>query len=207
MMGWPELIIIVVIIIMTVVMIKRFFKRQPQSDPNHSVESNDRLGSSISDKYRHGVMGTVRHVEKREITKNKEAFDYLGFRLEIADPNGNVTEIIPVEMCAGSIAGRIIKDGDSVMVLGKRNSSGLMTAKSIFNLTTSAEIKAVNKFGFFKFILFMPLALLFLASFPTLFYGITRLFSTHSDQVGSGLLMTVLSIFVMTVFYYIYIKR
>ncbi len=102
-----------------------------------------KAAEDIPKRFRNGLRGVVRNVEKRDIPSKHPAQsqeESLGFRLERNDENGNVVEVVPVEITAVRVLGRNIQEGDNVIVLGKRDRHGLLKSHGMWNLTTRAEI-------------------------------------------------------------------
>ncbi len=185
--------------------------RQERSSSDSTTQNERKPSEGVPKRFIKGYRGTARDVEKREVSSKgvfvKEGEDYLSFRLERNDDQGNVVELIPIEVRAREIPGRVIKDGDSVIVLGRRNRQGLMIPRKIFNVTNNLEIKVKKKYSFVQNVFFFPLALLFAASWPALIYGIVMMTSTRSSRAGQGILLILGSIIVMVIFYAIYIRR
>lgn len=90
---------------------------------------------SVPRRFRHGRRGVVREVQIREVSST----EYLSFRLERTDAAGNVVEQIPVEM-RGNIPGRVLRDGDEVIVLGRRHRYGIRP-RAVYVLGTESVIR------------------------------------------------------------------
>ena len=90
--------------------------------------------------FRRGRRGVVRDVQIREVSKpTGGATEYLSFRLECSDERGNVIEQIPVEM-KGDIPGRVLRDGDEVIVTGRRRRHAIKP-RAVYVLSTQSRIR------------------------------------------------------------------
>jgi hypothetical protein len=90
-----------------------------------------------------GIRGTVRGVRKDILifgVGNRREERELTFRLEQIDDVGNIIEIIPssAKFSMNQTTG-MINDGDTVVVLGSRDSSGLFVARKLYNESTNCE--------------------------------------------------------------------
>ncbi|VVB72168.1 Uncharacterised protein [uncultured archaeon] len=151
-----------------------------------------------------GIRGTVRSVEKREISgpyQKKE--DYISFRLEKMDESGNVIEQIPVEMRADFIKGQVIKDGDSVIVKGKRDREGLLRTDSVYIVETGLEMKAAPRMGILKFLLSIPFSFILMLSVVGFIAGI---FVAISEPAG-GILIIGVCVVIWAIFYLVYYRK
>lgn len=63
----------------------------------------------------------------------------LRFRVEVTDKEGNIVEVVPVEIRGTAILGDIA-NGDSVRVKGKKK-YGIVIAKEVVNKTTSSIVR------------------------------------------------------------------
>lgn len=152
----------------------------------------------VPTRYRKGLRGVVRNVEKREIQSKHAAQpqeEYLGFRLERNDQTGNVVEVVPVETTAVAVLGRNIQDGDNVIVLGRRDRHGLLRSHAIWNLTTRAEIRGRSP-GCFAALLSGLMAVPVTMAAMGFLIGILLLFSNPPVgvlvMVGSAVVLAIL---------------
>jgi hypothetical protein len=151
-------------------------------------------GTYIPKKFRKGLRGTARGVENKEFKDNVTGTDkFLAFRLEIVDNEGNIKELVPVEVLAKTISGRI-RDGDTIVVIGKRNRRGLLKPKGIYNESTKLVIKMKN-FTLFGTALGCLTGIFFLASIFGLVTGIALVLDGAEQE--SGILLTLASGVVM----------
>jgi len=100
-----------------------------------------------------GMRSDGRVQEEREVT----------FRLERIDDAGNIIEIIPVstKFCRKQSTGSI-NDGDTVVVLGSQDSSGLFVVRKLYNKSMNYEFKLKPKGGW---IISLVLALIAVVTF------------------------------------------
>jgi hypothetical protein len=152
--------------------------------------------SRIPRRFRKGARGTVRDVQIREISTGSVPQEYLSFRLERTDARGNVVEEIPVELRGSNIKARVLRDGDTAIVLGRRSRRGVVIPRAVYVVNTGASIQ-VKRHGFFATILALPLGLAFLLAWPALILGVF-----NEELVG----LIPLSLVVMVVFYLVYVR-
>jgi len=205
MIGITELLIFVPILIGVFLIVRFVLRKKSKPSPDSAIQDGRMSTSNVPRRFHKGIRGTARDVEKREVSSkghDKASEDYLSFRLERVDDEGNVMELIPIEIRAENIPGRIIKDGDTVIVMGRRNRQGLMIPKFIFNVTTNSEIK-VKGFGFVDAILGGFLGIIVIFSALGLFVGL--LLSFGEPTIGIPLLVG--SILVLSICTYISRKR
>ncbi len=102
-------------------------------------------------------------------------------------------------MSAPEIPGRVLRDGDRVIVIGKRTRRGLLRPKAVWVIGSRLEIRGGGgrQYGFLANILALPLGLAFLAAWPVLIYGI------WAEQAG----LVILAVLSMIVYWAIYIRR
>lgn len=158
----------------------------------------------IPRRFRTGTRGTARVIEKRQVSASQSGHgseDYMAFRLEIVDDEGDVKDYMPVEIRAAIVSGRVL-EGDTVIVLGHRNRRGILIAKRIYNEKTSSEIKIMSQ-GFGDAVLRVILGLLWMCAGLGLFGGI--LLTVSRENVGPPLLAV--SIIMMIICIYIGKKR
>ncbi|MEX2511951.1 MAG: hypothetical protein WD398_03515 [Cyclobacteriaceae bacterium] len=137
-----EILILLLILGTIVFLVIRYTKSRWQKPVETPAEHKEgRSKESLPPRFGHGIQGVARSVEKKDVTDGEEGSDeFLAFRLEIVDKEGNVQELIPVETRAKEIVGSI-KEGDTLVVLGKRNRQGLLKPKGIYN--ASGQINAL----------------------------------------------------------------
>lgn len=73
------------------------------------------------------------------------AYTILFFSVEIVDEQGNVVQLIPVELKGERISG-FVNNGHEVEVIGVKNYRGILQPKHIRNLTTKAKVMASSPF-------------------------------------------------------------
>ena len=105
---------------------------------------------------------------------------------------------VPVELTAENIPGRVVRDGDTAVVKGRRTRQGLVNPKAIYVVNTRAEIKVKRRHGFLATILALPLGIAFLAAWPALVIGIV--------QAEEMFWLVPASIVVMFIYYFLYIR-
>lgn len=191
--------VILAVIIIVVFLLVRSAKTGLSKSSDKRAKSEKRMpANSVPGCFRKGIRGTARGVEKREVSNGgvgKE--DYLAFRLEIVDNEGNVREFVPTEARAKEISGKIM-EGDTLIVIGRRNRQGLLKPKSIYNVTTNSTTK-VKEYGFFDTTLGCFLGLIFTCSVFGLIAGGVMTFAGEAGGVvilaGSALAM-IISIYI-----------
>lgn len=86
------------------------------------------------------VEGVARMVQMTQQERGKYDMDtVLNFRIEQTDKEGNIINVLPVEMRGKRIQG-YIAEGDRVKVKGKIE-DGTMMAKEVFNISTNSKVK------------------------------------------------------------------
>jgi len=118
---------------------KRTVRSSPVSAARIRHKKNDALTENVPKRFRNGTRGIVRNLAFGESFKKREYT--IGFRLEIIDDDGNVTELIPVEARAEEIPSNVMTEGDRVILIGSKNRKGVMITKHVFDITTNSEIK------------------------------------------------------------------
>lgn len=168
--------------------------------------------AALPRRFRKGLAGTARDVQIREVSGkgfNAPQNDYLSFRLEVTDRDGNVVRQIPVELRAERIPGRVVRDGDRVAVLGKRSRRGFVKPSAVYVVDSQLEIrvKGGGGRGFFGIILALPLGLAFLLAWPALIIGIIATASGDRSAQEWGPALIVLSLVALVVYWAIYIRE
>lgn len=108
----------------------------PSSPKRETAETHERVPYF----FRRQRRGIVRDVQIREVsTAGGGATEYLSFRLERTDDRGNVVEQIPVEM-KGNIPGRVLRDGDEVIVAGRRRRHAIKP-RAVYVIGTESRIR------------------------------------------------------------------
>ncbi|MDF9797100.1 putative membrane protein [Catalinimonas alkaloidigena] len=191
-----ETIILVLLLGVVIILVVRASKSHRQKSSGisdgHKVE---KLKESIPSRFRRGLQGVARSVEYKDISDDEVGLDeFLAFRLEIVDKEGNVLELIPVETRAKKIVGRI-KEGDTLLVLGKINRHGLLKPKEIYNVSTHLEIR-LKGYTFFGTAIGCLMGLLFTASVFGLIGGGVLLF----DQDPSYGIMILIASAILMIF-------
>jgi hypothetical protein len=96
---------------------------------------------TIPRRFRRGRRGVVRDVQIREVASSTGVSkEYLSFRLERVDERGNVVEQVPVEM-KGNIPGRVLRDGDEVVVAGRRRRRHAIRPRAVYVIGTDSVIQ------------------------------------------------------------------
>lgn len=113
-------------------------------------EQKKKASEQVPKRFRRGHRGIVRDVQIREVEEKKFRLkkrqeDYLSFLLEVTDSEGNIVELIPIEMRDENIPGRVIRNGDPVIVKGKRTRKGLVKPNAIYMVNSHLIID--NKKG------------------------------------------------------------
>ena len=187
MMEVFTLILAVSVITLIVVVVTRWRKRKTLSKSNISK-------TDIPPRFRAGIQGVARGVENQDVSlsSGEGTEEFLAFRLEVVDNEGNIQDLIPVETQAREILGKI-KEGDTLVVLGKRNRQGLLKPKSIYNVSTRLEIKTKG-YTFFGTAVGCLMGLLFTASVFGLIGGAVLLLD---EDPAVGVLILVASAILM----------
>lgn len=155
-------------------------------------------------RFHKGTHGTARNVDIHEVSDGGMGDeDYMSFRLEVIDNEGNIKEIIPVEARVKEISGRIT-EGDKLIVLGRRNRRGLLKPKSIYNGTTNLSIK-LRGYSFFNTTLGCLMGLIFTASVVGIIAGLITVTDENSRE--TGVLVLIVSALAMIISIYITRKR
>jgi hypothetical protein len=107
---------------------------------------NKTTNTKVKVKKRHMIEGVARAVARHaEPSKSylmaggTKSGVTMFFRIEVTDKEGNIVEVVPVEMRGTEIRGRIV-DGDTVQVKDKRK-DGVIRTKEVINKTTNSKIK------------------------------------------------------------------
>jgi len=197
----PELIALTLFIAFTLIVLWVIYKIVRRNRMSRSTIDQAGPAEKIPRRFRAGIQGTARDVAKLDTVG-----DYLSFRLERNDSDGNVIELIPIEI-RGGVGGQAIRDGDAMVVLGRRNRRGLLIPKAVFNITSQLQIEVGGHSGLLASIFFLPMGLLFVISWPAVVFGISMMFSSREDEVNQGILLILGSFLVMIIFYFAYIRN
>jgi hypothetical protein len=92
------------------------------------------------------VVGEAREIRERRESEEKVQWTILSFRVERYDSSGNRLTPVPVEMRAEFFINSI-SEGDWVEIPGDWREGMLMRPKTIHNLTTRADVKAVTSYA------------------------------------------------------------
>jgi len=197
-----ELFVLAFFIGLIVLFILRFTKSRHSSGTPIKGEGS-KQNENLPKRFRSGIRGTARGVETKRLSEGKMGhLDHLAFRLEVIDSDGNVKELIPVETKAREISGKI-KEGDTIVVSGKRNRKGLFIPKGIYNESTHLVLE-IKGFTLFGTTLGCLLGVLFTASVFGLIAG--GILAMDNDPTN-GILLLIVSAIVMIISIYITNKK
>ena len=179
---------------------KLFDEQYTQVDnPKTDNKNSDKDHKKIPWRFRRGFLGIARNIEKRQIRNRRDTEeDFLAFRLEILDEVGNVVQIIPVEIRALEVSGRLM-DGDKIIVKGRiRRRSGILHPRAILNLKTHELIKS-RDVSLFSTTSGCLLGLIFTASVIGIPVGIIM---AMDDNPSGGLLIVLSAVAMILTMYF-----
>lgn len=142
----------------------------------------------IPRRFRKGIHGIVSDLD---ISKSQTDEEILRFRLAEVDEQGNIVRENSVEMQANEITGRVIREGDAVVVIGRRNRQGYVEPRAIYVLATRSKIFAKKRGVIGRTmvtLVSLPVGIIGLASWIGLLIGTFLLIAGESEGGGIVLL-------------------
>lgn len=102
----------------------------------------ERWFAKHSDKWTEST-GTVRDVSRRTMSEmggnTVTPKEVLNFRIEELDGDGNIIQVVPVELIGNQILGNL-RDGDSIEVKGRMSKEHILRALTAKNVTTNSSV-------------------------------------------------------------------
>lgn len=151
MFGIPEVLLFLVGLALIYYFARKLHLKGRKLD-SEDPKTNNPTGTaerSVPAKFQKGLSGTARSVERQDLSGgSRTPASRVSFRLERVNETGDVIAQIPVEISQARVSAVIPKDGDSLIVLGRRNRQGVLVTQAVFNLTTHAELQG-KEFSFF----------------------------------------------------------
>ncbi|WP_048205364.1 hypothetical protein [Methanococcoides methylutens] len=152
-------------------------------------------------------LGTALSIERHETHANvfgQQAEDFLSFRLQITDQNGNTETLLPVEIRAKQIINRV-QEGDFVNVVGKVNKQGVLIPHKIFNITSKSEIHIKKRMGLASIFLIGPLILLSIVGVIGFFGGLLGIVASqgHPEELVISIIVFIVGCICLGLWYHI----
>ena len=152
-------------------------------------------------------LGTVLSVERHETHANvfgQQAEDYLSFRLQITDQEGNTEALLPVEIRAKQIINKV-QEGDFVNIVGKIGNQGVLIPQKIYNNTSNSEVIIKKHMGLLSSLLIGPIIILSIVGFFGFFAGlIGMIVSNPSDEeFGISFFVFIVGCICLGLWYYV----
>ena len=122
---------------------------QKPQDFNTGIKKTS-MQDNIPKEFQNGTRGQARNVvddsyQQEEGYQKTAQIKVLTFNLVIEDRDGNMIEAIPVELSSKKSFTSRIKEGDHIILNGKRNKNGIILAKKVYNISTHSIVKNQGK--------------------------------------------------------------
>ena len=122
---------------------------QKPQDFNTGIKKTS-MQDNIPKEFQNGTRGQARNVvddsyQQGEGYQKTAQIKVLTFDLVIEDRDGNMIEAIPVELSSKKSFTSRIKEGDHIILNGKRNKNGIILAKKVYNISTHSIVKDRGK--------------------------------------------------------------